>query len=171
MRYCFCCCVEYVFSWTSLDALMLCLFIAVYLCSPCFCVEVTVSLSLFPLVCPSVLLLLLNDSYFYLTKMKYESMMMQFFLNVSVWHLLTFTCYIHCLCFTCLWFVTRHPSPPTSLRFWSALGWLVIMLMQLCSIKVSAPRPLPTRNHNHSPPSAFACLPPASTQWLHCILF
>lgn len=56
MRYGFCCCVEYVLSWTSLDALLLCLFIAVYLCSPCFCVEVTLSLSRFPLVCPSVLL-------------------------------------------------------------------------------------------------------------------
>lgn len=50
-----------------------------------------------------------------------------------------------------LWFVTRHPSPPTSLRFWSALGWLVIMLMQLCSFKVSAPHPI--RHHNHPPPS------------------
>lgn len=61
----------------KLEALILCLFIAVCPCSPCFCVKVIVSLSLCLLVCPSVLRLLLNYSYFYLTKMK--SMMMLFF--------------------------------------------------------------------------------------------
>lgn len=136
-----------------------------YICSPCFCVEVTASFShCVIVVCPSVLLLLLNYSYFYLTKMKYESIMMLFFFFFICFHGLdSFTCCVHCLCFLFLWFVTRHPSPPTSLRFWSALGWLVIMLMQLCSIKVSAPTYPPAHHHDHPLPSPFACLPPAST--------
>lgn len=87
-------------------------------------------------ICASALLL--NYSYFYLTKIK--SMMMLCFVlflhECTQMPYLTFTCCFHCLCLLFLWFVTQRPSP-TSLRFWSALGWLVIMLMQLCSIKVS----------------------------------
>lgn len=132
----------------SLDG-MLCLIVAVYLCFPCFCVKVTVSVFtvcfLLSVHLCSVLLLL-NYSYFYLTKMKYESMMILLHTDAILdCHLL------HSLCslLFVLWFVTWHPSPPTSLRFWSTLGWLVIMLMQLCSIKVSDPTPSPSRHHNH----------------------
>lgn len=64
------------------------------------------------------------------------------------------------LFFLFLWFVTRHPSPPTSFRFWSALGWLVIMLMQLCSFKVSAPSSLLSNTHRrlhfHLPHTAWS---------------
>lgn len=60
--------------------------------------------------------------------------------------------YIPCLCLMFLCFVTWHHSP-TSLRYWSVLGSLVIMLMPLCSIKVSAPsfppHLLPTVTNQH----------------------
>lgn len=137
----------YVFSWTSSDALMFCLYTSMFLSR-----GHSVFVSLFSPVCPPVLLLLLNYSYFYLTQMKYESLIMMF-ISPAYTQYLSPACYIHCLCFLFLWFVTRHPSPPTSLRFWSALGWLVIMLMQLCSIKVSAPHPPPPLPHL-PPPSA-----------------
>lgn len=129
---------------------------SVYLSFLCSSVKVTVSVS-----CLSVLLL--NDKYFYLLKMKYESMMILMHTDTIL------DC--HLIQSAVLWFVTLHPSPPTSLRFWSTLGWVVIMLMQLCSIKVSAPTPL-----FQSPPQSpitflFACiLPPASVGFNYCVI-
>lgn len=153
MRWCFCYCV------TSSDANV----VSVYLCFPCFCVKVTVSVSLFPMVCPSVILL--NYTYFLSPEdevWKYDDLAAH---RCHTWLSPA------SLCFFVLWFVTWHPSPPTSLRFWSTLGWLVIMLMQLCSIKVSAPTPL-----SQSPPRSpitflFACLlPPASVSFSYCVI-
>lgn len=128
-----------------------------------FCVEVFVSLCL-PICAsaPAQLFIFLSDrdkkyGWFHVFSWKCTQMPS-----------LTFTCYFHCLSLLFLWFVTQRPSP-TSLRFWSALGWLVIMLMQLCSIKVSDPPThpptvihQPTVTH-HRP---FACLAPPITQFM-----
>lgn len=98
-----------------------CVFVSLFACLP-ICASA-----------PAQLFIFLSDK-----DEKYDDAVLCF----SFWHkctqmpYLSFTCYVHCLRLLFLWFVTQHPSP-TSLRFWSALGWLVIMLMQLCSIKVS----------------------------------
>lgn len=128
--------------------------------SLCVCVQRKGGGGHFVSVYPSVLLL--SYSYFYLDKdEKYDNAVSVFLLSsprkcahtkrhtrLSPAALTASAC-----CFYGF-VVTQRPSP-TSLRFWSALGWLVIMLMQLCSIKVSLH--LPAWHHPSLGPWAGAC--------------
>lgn len=142
--------------------LMLCLSGAVYLCFPCFCVKVTVSV-VFVSYCLSICAP--SKLYIFLSP------------KDEVWKyddLAAHRCHTWLspasLCFFVLWFVTWHPSPPTSLRFWSTLGWLVIMLMQLCSIKVSAPTPLLPIATTITHHILICLLPPASVGFNYCVI-
>lgn len=156
--------------WTSL---MFCLLIAVYLCSPCFYVKVTVSLSLFPLclsICgsaPSQLFIFLSDKD---EVWKYDDAVACF---LSFWHKCTQMPYFdfHLLHSLPLLFVSMVcNTPPFSSHFPSGFGLLwVDWSLCWCNSVVSRsvpPNPSPIRHHDHPPPSPFACLPPPITQFV-----
>lgn len=126
-----CCYVVSVLTWVCMSLSYLCVS--------------SLSSSLFPLVCPSVLF-----KWFIFLSDKDDTWQD----NDDVFHPSNVQLHflLYCFCFLFLCFVTPHRSPPTPLRFCSALAWLVIMLMQLCSFKVSAPY-----NHLFS-----VCAPPLS---------